>query len=438
MVGIKGGKTGDKADDKNITTTINTTEGTIEVALNPDVKGLNSVQFADNKGIQIGDADTRATDETATALGRGAIATDVAATALGTASQAKAIAGVALGTLSVADRNAIQVPVTNNQVANPEHNEIYTPLTKAAQADRTTQPLNQAIKDTVKGNLGAVSVGDQDNTRQIINVAAGSADTDAVNVAQLKAVAGLPFTVEADQGGKATVKLGDNLPVKGKENGGITTSTNLKTNGIDIAVKANQAQGIELTPGGVGIHLHKDANNPLQFNKADGGLELNIDADTLAVDNDTSVLGGDKKLKVKLADKGGITTEGNNGLKVDVDGTTVQINEAGKVSAKTTTLTPNENGKINTPADGEGDALVTAQTVADAINNSGFTLATSQSGTGQAVGESELIKTGEKVIIDAGDNMSVIQAGGRVSIATKDDVVFKHVLADDIMAKNSL
>ncbi|NSM11691.1 hypothetical protein G5C01_10215, partial [Moraxella bovoculi] len=34
--------------------------------------------------------------------------------------------------------------------------------------------------------------------------------------------------------------------------------------------------------------------------------------------------------------------------------------------------------------------------------------------------------------------MSVIQAGGRVSIATKDDVVFKHVLADDIMAKNSL
>ncbi|AXR98944.1 YadA-like family protein [Moraxella bovoculi] len=712
IVGIKGGKTGDKADDKNITTTINTTEGTIEVALNPDVKGLNSVQFADNKGIQIGDADTRATDETATALGRGAIATDVAATALGTASQAKAIGGVALGTLSVADRNAIQVPVTNNQVANPEHNEIYTPLTKAAQADRTTQPLNQAIKDTVKGNLGAVSVGDQDNTRQIINVAAGSADTDAVNVAQLKAVAGLPFTVEADQGGKATVKLGDNLPVKGKENGGITTSTNLKTNGIDIAVKANKAQGIELTPGGVGIHLHKDANNPLQFNKADGGLELNIDADTLAVDNDTSVLGGDKKLKVKLADKGGITTEGNNGLKVDVDATTVQINEAGKISAKTTTLTPNDNGKIdtpnggnenalvtagdianainnsgftvqangkdgklvkagdkvnfvngdlttvtltpgengqnnikvdvnaqgivenaqlpvvytdkagnkltkvgdefyqlldngqrardktpkdqviaslnnganntkqapmtlanvqssinlkqplgngpqvtadkpadfdtvknnaatvedvmkvgfnlknnktdvdfvqafdtlnvvdgkgtmaivetdgqgkvstikvdvkakhngglsiddrgvsvdvdnktiqlttdgkvaakttelqpnqtgkiNTPADGEGDALVTAQTVADAINNSGFTLATSQSGTGQASGESELIKTGEKVIIDAGDNMSVIQAGGRVSIATKDDVVFKHVLADDIMAKNSL
>lgn len=46
------------------------------------------------------------------------------------------------------------------------------------------------IKNTIKGNKGAVSVGDSGNTRQIINVAAGSADSDAVNVAQLKAVAG--------------------------------------------------------------------------------------------------------------------------------------------------------------------------------------------------------------------------------------------------------
>ena len=43
------------------------------------------------------------------------------------------------------------------------------------------------VQNTIKGTYGAVSVGDKDNTRQITNVAAGSADSDAVNVAQLKA-----------------------------------------------------------------------------------------------------------------------------------------------------------------------------------------------------------------------------------------------------------
>ena len=46
---------------------------------------------------------------------------------------------------------------------------------------------DEGVQNTIKGNYGAVSVGDKDNTRQIINVAAGSADSDAVNVAQLKA-----------------------------------------------------------------------------------------------------------------------------------------------------------------------------------------------------------------------------------------------------------
>jgi|GEM_PF-5223857 len=43
------------------------------------------------------------------------------------------------------------------------------------------------VKDTIKNTYGAVSVGNEKNTRQIINVAAGSKDSDAVNVAQLKA-----------------------------------------------------------------------------------------------------------------------------------------------------------------------------------------------------------------------------------------------------------
>ncbi|STZ05393.1 Haemagglutinin [Moraxella ovis] len=420
IVGIKGGKTGDKADDKNITTTINTTEGTIEVALNPDVKGLSSLQFADNTGVKVGDADTRTTDETATALGRGAIATDVAATALGIASQAKAIGGVALGALSVADREAIDPAkiIVAHVGVNPKKDEVYAP-----------EGLRNSdlITSTVKGNLGAVSVGDENNTRQIINVAAGSADSDAVNVAQLKAVAKLPMSFGADFGEAVDRKLGEQLTIRGKDNS-VYTVTNEQDKAIEIAVRANEAMGLQLTPGGLAVKVEEGNNNPLQFGNK-GGLELKVDANTLAVTNDADSLGG-KQLKVKLKDNGGIKAESNEGLKVDVDGTTVQINEAGKVSAKTTELKPNaQTGKIDTPANGEGDALVTAKTVADAINNSGFTLETSHAGTGKSAGASELIKAGEKVTLEAGNNISVIQAGGKVRITTTDDVVFNNVSA---------
>ena len=72
--------------------------------------------------------------------------------------------GVALGSNSTADRASI----VNNKT------DAYNGGEKN-------------VANTIKGNYGAVSVGDKDNTRQIINVAAGSADSDAVNVAQLKA-----------------------------------------------------------------------------------------------------------------------------------------------------------------------------------------------------------------------------------------------------------
>ena len=71
--------------------------------------------------------------------------------------------GVALGYGSNADRGAL------------------TDKTSAYNGNDT------GVQNTIKGTYGAVSVGDKDNTRQITNVAAGSADSDAVNVAQLKA-----------------------------------------------------------------------------------------------------------------------------------------------------------------------------------------------------------------------------------------------------------
>ena len=75
---------------------------------------------------------------------------------------------------------------------------------------------DESVRNTIKGAYGAVSVGNSNATRQIINVAAGSADSDAVNVAQLKAatskimastggVSMSNFTIDPKTGKKVTI-----------------------------------------------------------------------------------------------------------------------------------------------------------------------------------------------------------------------------------------
>ena len=90
--------------------------------------------------------------------------------------------------------------------------------------------INKLI-GTWKARKGAVSIGNSTTgeTRQIINVAAGTEDTDAVNVAQLKAVSNGGFTVSTnsydatDETTKASTKttliktkIGGILPIEGK------------------------------------------------------------------------------------------------------------------------------------------------------------------------------------------------------------------------------
>ena len=86
-------------------------------------------------------------------------------TVLGNDANVSVEGGVALGTGSVADTAA--------EVAG------YDPVT--GEASTETAPA-------WKSGNGAVSVGTTDKTRQITNLAAGTKDTDAVNVAQLKAI----------------------------------------------------------------------------------------------------------------------------------------------------------------------------------------------------------------------------------------------------------
>ncbi|WP_239363647.1 ESPR-type extended signal peptide-containing protein [Snodgrassella communis] len=133
----------------------------------------NSTNAASAQGddsIAIG-GDAMARGSAAIAIGNGARAPEQDAVALGNGAQVKqgAAGGVALGAGSVADRVAGE--------------EGYIPVT-------ATQQQADAIRKTKSRNYGAVSVGDtsKEEYRQITGVAAGTADTDAVNVAQLKGV----------------------------------------------------------------------------------------------------------------------------------------------------------------------------------------------------------------------------------------------------------
>ncbi|RHA12150.1 hypothetical protein DW949_07990 [Megasphaera sp. AM44-1BH] len=134
-----------------------------------------------HSNIVIGDNHTLENQSNNIILGSAASALPTTAsqvTILGHNANATVDGGVALGYGSIAS--------TDKEVAG------YDPLT----GNQST--LTDDIK--WKSNWAAASIGDSAHTRQLTNVAAGWADTDAVNVAQLRAVMNLP--VHIYNGGK--------------------------------------------------------------------------------------------------------------------------------------------------------------------------------------------------------------------------------------------
>ena len=137
--------------------------GAIAVGLNTTAAGVNSTAIG--SGNTAGAGATTSGDN-ATAIGSGASAS-ADATAIGTGAKATLAGGVAIGTEAV---SAIDKDVAG-----------YDPITGQA---------STAANSTWQSTRAAVSVGDVANgiTRQITGVAAGTADTDVVNVAQLKTI----------------------------------------------------------------------------------------------------------------------------------------------------------------------------------------------------------------------------------------------------------
>lgn len=139
----------------------------------------NDANAAGDYAISMG-SDTHARNTDSIAMGREADSTSAGGVAIGAESFVETQNGVALGSQSIANRYSLKdVSVVSD--ANVTENQVYG-AKKSLDSDKTS------IAGTVKGNYGAVSVGNDSATRQITNVAAGSEDNDAVNVAQLRSV----------------------------------------------------------------------------------------------------------------------------------------------------------------------------------------------------------------------------------------------------------
>ena len=229
--------------------------------------GGQSSSTADN-GIAIG-RNSSVSENNGIAIGDGASATTADGVAIGSKSVASTAAGVA------------------GYNANTGRTDTYANLTGA----------------TLTSTLGGVAVGTTDQTRQINYVAAGTADTDAVNVAQLKSV-NLAFTGDTGSGdvNLANSKLavnGDNTYIETTANGKKITIAGKKQ---DITVTNGVASA---TAGMADARNVADAINQAVANSSSSwNLSANGEATTATVEKGNKVdFSGDDNITVARNDK---------------------------------------------------------------------------------------------------------------------------------------
>ena len=223
---------------------------------------------SENDGIAIGTR-SNASAAKSIAIGDGASATTADGVAIGSKSVASTAAGVA------------------GYNANTGRTDTYANLTGA----------------TLTSTLGGVAVGTTGQTRQINYVAAGTADTDAVNVAQLKSV-NLAFTGDT---GSGDVNLANSKLAVNGDNTYITTTANGKK--ITIAGKKQDitvTNGVaSATAGMADAQNVADAINQAVANSSSSwNLSANGEATTATVEKGNKVdFSGDDNITVARNDK---------------------------------------------------------------------------------------------------------------------------------------
>lgn len=193
------------------------------IGINNTVTGANRAESADNLVMGVGN--TASNVQHLTAIGSKNTVSDAKNTVI--VGDNRKVTG-ANNSVIIGSSDAETTTTVNDAVAIGHNTEVSaeggvalgskskaTVAAGAAGYDISTNAASTDTTSTWKATASAVSVGDvaNDVTRQITSVAAGTNDTDAVNVAQLKKVETKISTVEADAKKHTTVVAGDNTTV---------------------------------------------------------------------------------------------------------------------------------------------------------------------------------------------------------------------------------
>ena len=249
----------------NVATTIDPTTGKITAVYNGEVNATNSVAIGHEANVMalnsvaLGENTGVTKDgKNGTAIGGEASVKAENGTAAGFKATVRAKSGVALGASSFVDAEG-GVALGRNSVA-----ERHSGVTGY---DFTTGAVSTVNDSTWKATDGAVSVGSGANTRQITGVAAGTANTDAVNVAQIK---GLAKKIVASTADYRLVKNASSA------DGFYTVDAN---GNIDLTVEdknhAGQKETVKLKDIASKSKLDDVINKGLQFDANVGGVRTN-------------------------------------------------------------------------------------------------------------------------------------------------------------------
>ena len=307
---------------------VSDSEGGVTIGRKAEVSAHRGISIGDSArarnmgGVAIG-AYAIDTGERSISIGFSACSSANSGVSIGSDSQVKSYGGVAVGAYSVSDRKTVS-------------NGIY--VASGAQRDEIDR-----IKNTVKSKpeSGVVSIGNEKMTRQLTGLAAGIQDTDAVNVAQIKALDSVVSAISNNVEAKYT-ELGGKIAVNEKSIAKNTTSITNNTNNIakhttDITNNANNIakNTTDITNNVVNIIKNTTdiANNAANITKNTIDITnnaVNITKNTIDITNNTN------NIEKNTTD---ITNNANNIAKNTTDIT----NNTNNIAKHTTDITNNAN-----------------------------------------------------------------------------------------------
>ena len=329
---------------------------------------------------------------------------------------------------NVLENNASKARINNNNVVNFKNGTQTTAVvTKTANGTDVTFNVN-----TTTISSDAQSNASTPNRNAIAN--AGDV-VDAINSVRNK-----PITFTGNTG-STTKKLGDSLAIKG-DGADITSAAdtdnivfrlnksntvvagdnkvvtgdavNTAINAINLNTAGNSGTGsVNLATQSLNI----TGTNGLQTEAKANGIEVKIDAATKnKIDNAANQSLDNINPDGKNVIKGLVDIE--NGKNTTASSRDVNGVKTFKVDVNTTTISAGNDGQVNTPAN--GDAPVTATSVAEAINNTYWNVVANDN-------TKEAVKAGNTVKFIDGKNISISQNGKEFTIATSNKVSFDHV-----------